>query len=101
MSVETAPVAPNKASALVELEQVAAQSDMSNDQYEATRAGIEAAHAIVGVEKPEAKPERTNDRPIANAAALLAIHQAAAEGSWDDARIKLAEQQLVEKSATN
>lgn len=94
MSVETAPVAPNKPAALAELEQRAAQFDMSNDQYEATRAGIEAAHAIVDVED---KAEKKSDRPIANAAALLAIHQAAAAGDWDASRIQLAEQQLASK----
>ncbi len=94
MSVESTPVSPNKASALVELEQVAAQTDMSNDQYEATRSGIEAAHAIVGIEDTS---EKKADRPIANAAALLAIHQAAAAGDWDTSRIQLAEQQLASK----
>lgn len=95
-SIETSTVAPNKFQAIAELDQTAAQTDMSNEQYETTRASIEAAHTLVDIKEEEPKKA---DRPIANAAALLAIHQAAAQGDWDPARIKLAEDDLARKAS--
>ena len=101
MSAEFAPtednvVAPNKAQAIVELNERAAHTDMTNEQYETTRASIDAAHAIVDPEKAETKKP---ERPIANAAALLAIHQAAAQNNWDDDRIAFAERELERREA--
>jgi len=98
MSAETAPTEfpANKAEAIVDLDQQAMYSDMTNEQYDTTRASIDAAHNVIA---EDTETEKKTERPIANAAALLAIHQAAAANNWDADRIQLAEQELQRKTA--
>lgn len=80
-------VSPDKSQALVTLEQNAAYGDMTNEQYEATRASIEAAHAIIEqtpaeaeasqlLAEFEAQTEATEERT--DAAAIAAERQRAA-----------------------
>lgn len=114
MSAENAPVelTANKAAAIAELDQTAAYSDMSNEQYETTRASIDAAHSIVNAGEaphladiaPEAhelantlEAKKSDPNKASKAVALLALHQSAAAGDWDQSRIDIAEKQLVDK----